>query len=158
MRLLRRFTCWPVPPATPYFGTGRAKVQPVSVKDVAHCLVESLYRSETLGQAFSLGGPRTYTWVELYQACRRIMPGARTWKPLVSLPVGVAKAMATLSGPPMALTELIVPSLGIFRFDAGQVSMSQQDCVCDHTIAERAFGIRMREFETDLSSYAERIG
>ena len=156
-RLLRRFTCGRVPPATPYFGTGRARVQPVSVKDVAYCLVESLYRPKTQGQAFSLGGPRTSTWVELYEACRRIMPGARTFKPLVSLPVGVAKVLATLSGPPMALVEMIVPSLGMFRFDTGQVSMSQQDCVCDHAIAERAFGIGMREFESDLAGYFDLI-
>ena len=62
-----------------------------------------------------------------------------------------------MMAPPLSLIELIVPSLGMFRFDCGQVAMSQEDCVCDHTVAERAFGLRMRSFEEELPTYADRI-
>jgi hypothetical protein len=85
------------------------------------------------------------------------MPTARHWKPLVSLPAGGAKLMAALSAPPMALAELFIPSIGMFRFDAGQVHMAQEDNVCDHTIVEQALGIRMRSFEDELRLYAEQI-
>jgi hypothetical protein len=47
--------------------------------------------------------------------------------------------------------------LGLFRFDAGQVQMSQEDATCDRTIAEKAFNFRTRDFEEELSAYAERI-
>jgi len=63
-----------------------------------------------------------------------------------------------LSAAPMALAELAAPSLGMFRFDTGQVQMSQEDSICDHTVAEQAFNIRMRSFEDELADYADRIG
>jgi NADH dehydrogenase len=157
MRLLKRFICGRFPPMIPYFGSGRAKVQPISVKDVAHCVVESLFRGDTIGKVFPLGGPKAYSWIELYNTCRALMPGARHWKPLVSLPGSAGKLVAAISAPPMALAELLVPSIRKFRFDAGQVDMAQEDNVCDHTLAERAFDIRMRPFEEELAFYAEQI-
>jgi NADH dehydrogenase len=153
IRLLRRLMCGSVPPVIPYFGNGRARVQPVYVKDVAHCFVESLLRDDTIRNMFPLGGPRAYTWIELYNACRAVMPRAKHWKPLVSLPVPLAKLAAISSAAPMAVAELIAPSIGMFRFDCGQVQMSQEDNICDHTLTEQAFGITMRSFEAELAAY-----
>jgi uncharacterized protein YbjT (DUF2867 family) len=157
MQLMRRFMCGLMPPVIPYFGSGEAKLQPVSVKDVAYCFVEALQRDETAGQVYSLGGPKAYSWVELYNACRALIPGAKRYKPMVSQPVPVAKLLAVLSAPPMALAELVVPSIGMMRFDRGQVQMSQEDSVCDHTIAEKAFDMKMRAFEVELRAYADLI-
>jgi NADH dehydrogenase len=157
MRLMKRFMCGFVPPVIPYFGSGQAKVQPVSVKDVAYCFVQSLLDPTTIGKVFPLGGPKAYTWIELYNACRALMPGAKHWKPVVSQPVPLAKLTAILGRPIMGLAEAVVPSLGLFRFDAGQVQMSQEDATCDRTIAEKAFNFRTRDFEEELSAYAERI-
>ena len=157
MRLMKRFMCGLVPPVIPYFGSGQAKVQPVSVKDVAYCFVQSLLDPMTIGKVFPLGGPRAYSWIELYNACRALMPGAKHWKPVVSQPVPLAKLTAILGQPIMGLAETVVPSLGLFRFDAGQVQMSQEDATCDRTIAEKAFNFRTRDFEEELSTYAERI-
>ena len=75
----------------------------------------------------------------------------------MSQPVPVAKAFAVLSAPPLALAELIFPSVGLLRFDRGQVQMSQENAVCDHTIAEQTFGITMRDFEQELALYADQI-
>ncbi len=158
MRLIRAFVCGLMPPVIPYFGNGQARIQPVSVQDVAYCFVESLFRADTQGQVFALGGPRAYTWLKLYDVCRGLMPGAKRWKRCASMPVPVAKMMAILSAAPMALAELAAPSLGKFRFDTGQVQMSQEDSICDHTVAEQAFKIRMRSFEHELAAYADRIG
>jgi NADH dehydrogenase len=158
MRLLKRFVCGLTPPVIPYFGSGRARLQPVSVEDVAHCFVKSLFHSETVGQVYPLGGPQAYSWIELYNTCRALMPRARLWKPMVSQPVRVAKAVAALSHPPLALMELLLPSVGMFRFDAGQVDMSQKDGTCDHTLAEKAFSTKMRSFEEELAAYADLIG
>jgi len=157
MQLMKRFMCGFVPPVIPYFGSGQAKVQPVSVKDVAACFVRSLAEPETIGREIPLGGHKAQSWVELYNACRALMPGAKHWKPIVSQPVSIAKFTATLGQPLMALAETIVPSMRVFRFDAGQVAMSQEDSTCDHTIAERAFGLQMSSFEDELASYADRI-
>jgi len=158
MRLLRSFVCSPAVGVIPYFGTGRARLQPVAVRDVAHCMAASLTMDSMIGQVVSLGGPETYSWIELYEACRRIMPHAKHWKPMVGQPVGVAKGLAYASGPPMAFAELVFPRLGMFRFDAGQVMMAQEDSVCDHTEVEKGFGIKLRGFEDELRMYAPRIG
>ncbi|RME37187.1 MAG: NAD-dependent epimerase/dehydratase family protein [Planctomycetota bacterium] len=157
MQLLKRFVCGLLPPVIPCFGQGTARVQPVFVKDVAHCFVESLLRPQTVGQIFSLGGPQAYTWIELYETCRRIMPKAKRWKPIVSIPVPLAELLALVSAPPMAVGELLFPPLRKFRFDRGQVAMAQEDSVCDPTAAEKAFDIRMRSFEEELSAYADLI-
>lgn len=157
MQLMKTFMCGLLPPVVPYFGDGTAKLQPVSVKDVARCFVEALSRPATIGQAIDLGGPRRYSWKELYNACRVHIPCARRWKPLVSQPVAVAKAAAVLSGPPMALAAAISPRLGLLRFNVDQVIMSQEDNVCDHTVAEQALGLTMRDFEEELASYAGQI-
>ncbi|MFQ5462508.1 MAG: NAD-dependent epimerase/dehydratase family protein, partial [Phycisphaerae bacterium] len=158
MRLLRTLMCGLAVPVIPYFGTGRARVQPVAVEDVAHCMVASLTMDGLVGQVVSLGGPKAYSWIELYETCRRIMPGAKRLKPLVGQPVGVAKGLAYVTGPPLALAELVFPGLGMFRFDAGQVMMAQEDCVCDPKAVEDAFGIKLRDFEDELRMYAPRIG
>ncbi len=157
MQLMKRFMCGLVPPVVPYFGSGAGRLQPVSVKDVAHCFVQSLFTPDSVGKVIPLGGPRPYTWVELYNACRTLMPGAKRWKPFVSQPVPVAKAIAAIGMPVMALAETIVPRLGLFRFDSGQVQMSQEDAVCDHTIAEKLFNLKMRDFEQELEGYAGQI-
>lgn len=157
MRLMKRFMCSIVPPVIPYFGSGAAKVQPVSVKDVAYCFVQALSNSEAVGKVIPLCGPRAYSWVELYNACRAHFRGAKRWKPMVSQPVPVAKLGATLSQPIMALAESVAPSLSMFRFDAGQVQMSQEDNTADHTVAEGFFGLAMRDFEAELAAYADLI-
>ncbi len=157
MRLVKSLICRLTPPVIPYFGNGQAKLQPVSVKDVAYCCVESLFRAHTIGQVYPLGGPQAVTWLGFYDTCRRIIPGARLWKPYASLPPAIARIVAAASAPPMALAELALPSLGMFRFDAGQVAMATEDSVCDPAVAEKAFGIKMRDFQEELTDYADSI-
>lgn len=157
MQLMKAFVCGLNPPMIPYFGAGKAKIQPVSVKDVAFCIVESLFKEESIGQCYSMGGPVQYSWTDLYNTCRRLLPRGKRWKPMVSLPIPVATTIAYASAPPLALAELMIPSLRKFRFDAGQVAMSQEDAVCDHTAVESAFELKMRSFQDELSIYGERI-
>ncbi|MCH7477192.1 MAG: NAD(P)H-binding protein [SAR324 cluster bacterium] len=86
MQLMARFVRKMIPPVIPYFGSGEARLQPVSVKDVAACMVAALSRPETIGQIYSVGGPEVYTWKTFYATCQRLIPGARRWKPMVSIP------------------------------------------------------------------------
>lgn len=157
MQLMRQFVAGLTMPVIPYFGSGEARLQPVHVKDVAHCFVESLKREESIGQSYDLGGPRRYNWKELYNACRALIPGSKRWKPMVSQPVAIGKAIALITSVPLSLAAKVMPSLGLLRFNKGQVQMSQEDSICDHTLAEEAFGIRMRDFEEELASYADQI-
>lgn len=138
-------------PVIPYFGDGQNKLQPVSVKDVAHCFVAALSRPDTIGKIYGLGGPEAVSWKELYRICRETIPGAKQWKPMISQPVWAAKFMA------MTLMKLpILPDY--MRFNVGQVQMSQEDSVCDIDPVEKDFGIRMRDFRQELRDYAAMIG
>jgi NADH dehydrogenase len=160
MRMMKTLMCHatvpalgliPAPlPVVPYFGDGLARVQPVSVKDVAHCFVAALSMPETVGKTFDLGGPEAMTWKELYRACRELIPGAKAWKPMVSQPVWAAKLMAR--------TVMKLPILPrMLRFNADQVTMSQEDSVCDIVPIEKTFGITLRDFRRELGDYAALI-
>ncbi|MEE8170784.1 MAG: complex I NDUFA9 subunit family protein, partial [Phycisphaerae bacterium] len=134
-------------PVIPYFGRGDARIQPVSVKDVAHCFAACLDMPETFGRFYELGGPEALSWKALYRMCRQTIPGAVGFKPMVSLPVPLAKlAAATVMRTPLVPVSM--------RFNVGQVQMSQQDSVCDTAPVEEAFGIRLRDFRFELSHYA----
>ena len=154
MQLLKTFACSAVlPPVMPYFGKGENRMQPVDVRDVAECFVKVLSNDRTIHRTYELGGPRSYSWKELYQLCKRCIPGAKQWKPLVGQPVFVAKLLArTVMKVPMPIGKL-----DRLRFDVGQVQMSQEDSVCDITAAERDLDIAFRDFESELTQYADQI-
>lgn len=160
MRLMKTFACRatvpalgviPLPlPVIPYFGDGRSRLQPVSVRDVAHCMVSALSRPQTAGRIYDLGGPEAVSWKELYRICRETIPGAKRWKPILGQPVWAAKFLAmTLMKAP------VLPSY--MRFNVGQVQMSQEDSVCDVAPVERDFEIRLRDFRKELAEYAPLI-
>ncbi len=153
MQLMKRFVCGLVPPVIPYFGRGAARLQPVSVRDVAHCFAAALDLERTAGQVYELGGPKTYTWKELYETCRRLIPGASRYKPKVSVPLPVAKLIGLTGDAADFLigTRLLIP------FNLAQVQMSQEENTCDTRPVEEAFDIRMRDFEEELALYAGRI-
>ncbi len=153
MELMKTFACSLLPPFMPYFGSGENRVQPVDVRDVAECCVKALSNPNTIHRIYELGGPRSYTWKELYQLCKRHIPGAKNWKPLLGQPVLLAKLMArTVMRVPMP-----VARLDRFRFDVGQVQMSQENSECDISAAERDLDITFRDFESELAQYADQI-
>ncbi len=136
-------------PVMPFFGEGRSRVQPVHVKDVARCFVRALESDDTIHGEYELGGSEVYTWSELYDVCARAIHGKP--RKTVSIPVPAAKFVARY------LMPLLPASLVPYKFDVGQVMMSQADSVCDTTPAEHSFDIKMRPFRTELIRYADQI-
>ncbi len=150
MELMRKLECDLLPPVVPYFGDGQHHLQPVSVRDVAHCFVAALSQPSTIGQAFELGGPEAITWKELYRICREKLPQARMWKPVIGQPAPLAKFLAR--------TVMRLPILPrSMRFNVDQVQMSQEESVCETQPAEKAFGIKMRDFRKEFGQYAGQI-
>ncbi len=160
MKMLRRFVRDLTVPAfgfipkpfliVPCFGDGQNKLQPVSVLDVAHCFAAAVSLQRTIGQTYELGGPEAMTWRELYRVCRERIPGARRWKPTIGVPLPLAHLAA--------LTVMKLPIMPPYmRFNVDQVQMSQEDSVCDVRPVEETFGIRLRDFRTELEQYADRI-
>ncbi|MFH1419716.1 MAG: hypothetical protein ABII12_15700, partial [Planctomycetota bacterium] len=95
--------------------------------------------------------PEAMTWRELYAICRETLPGAKRWKPIIGVPVWLAKLKAHTA---MKLP-LVPPRL---RFNVDQVQMSQEDSVCDTRPVEETFGIKLRGFREELARYAGVIG
>jgi len=151
MQLMARFVCKMVPPVIPYFGSGDARIQPVSVKDVAACMVAALSHPEMIGQIYSVGGPEVYTWKTFYAACQRLIPGARRWKPIVGLPVPLAALLART----IMKTPFVPQAL---RFNIDQVAMAQEDSTCDPAPIRKLLGGRLRRFEQELEAYGDRLG
>jgi NADH dehydrogenase len=141
----------PLPfPVIPYFGGGENKLQPIAVQDVATCFVKGLDMPETFGQFYAMGGPKACSWKQLYATCRDRIPRAYKSKPIVGMPVFVAKLLAR--------TVMRTPLLPLaLRFNVSQVQMSQEDSVCDTAPLENTFGVKLRDFEFELSQYADRI-
>jgi NADH dehydrogenase len=85
------------PGIVPVPGDGTSRFQPLHVVDLALCLRLSLERPETVGHAFELGGPRTWTYREITaEVCRatgrrRAVVGVPV--PLIKLVAGAAEAM-----------------------------------------------------------------
>lgn len=153
MHLMKSFVASPVPPVIPYFGKGEKKLQPVSVKDVATCFVAALGNENTIGKSFDMGGPQTYNWKQLYETCRALIPHACRNKPKVGVPVLIAKAI----GAGGDLADLFTGFRFGIPFNLGQVQMSQEDSTCDIRPVEETFGIKLRDFETELARYAGQI-
>ena len=78
-------------PFMPVVGSGRAKVQPVFVGDVAAAAVAVLARPDTAKSVFELGGPRVYTYRELAALTLREIDRA---KPIIGVPAGLMKLAA----------------------------------------------------------------
>lgn len=82
----------------------RARFQPVAVEDVAAAFVRALDDPATIGQRYTLCGPRTYTLRELVSAIRDEL-GLRRW--IVGLPDPLARlqgaVMQWLPGAPFSL-------------------------------------------------------
>lgn len=78
-------------PFMPVVGSGRAKVQPVFVGDVAAAAVAVLARSDTAKSVFELGGPRVYSYRELAALTLREIDRD---KPIIGVPAGLMKLAA----------------------------------------------------------------
>ncbi|HSS84122.1 MAG TPA: complex I NDUFA9 subunit family protein [Reyranella sp.] len=78
-------------PFMPVVGSGRAKVQPVFVGDIAAAAVAVLARPDTAKSVFELGGPRVYTYRELAALTLREIDRD---KPIIGVPAGLMKLAA----------------------------------------------------------------
>ncbi|MGZ5911743.1 MAG: complex I NDUFA9 subunit family protein, partial [Reyranella sp.] len=78
-------------PFMPVVGSGRAKVQPVFVGDVAAAAAAVLARPDTAKSVFELGGPRVYTYRELAALTLREIDRD---KPIIGVPAGLMKLAA----------------------------------------------------------------
>jgi uncharacterized protein YbjT (DUF2867 family) len=80
-------------PVTPIVGSGRQRLQPIWVDDVAAYFAAAVDEPEAANQTFELGGPDVVTWNEFWERLKR---ARRIRRPSVHVPTRVVRAQAVL--------------------------------------------------------------
>jgi uncharacterized protein YbjT (DUF2867 family) len=83
-----------VAPVTPIIGSGRQRIQPIWVDDVAAYFAESVDKPAAANRTFELGGPDAVTWNEFWQRLKRTL-GQR--RPSVHVPMGLMRLNALVT-------------------------------------------------------------
>jgi len=81
-------------PVTPITGSGKQRIQPIWVDDVAAYFEQAIDLEAATNRTFELGGPDVVTWNELWERLKRVL-GVR--RPSVHVPVGLMKVNALLT-------------------------------------------------------------
>jgi len=81
-------------PVTPITGSGKQRIQPIWVDDVATYFADAVGREDVAGRTFELGGPDAVTWNELWARLKRVL-GLR--RPSVHVPMAVMRANALVT-------------------------------------------------------------
>lgn len=125
------------PLVTPVAGSGKGRLQPIYVKNVAAFFVQALTNHASDNRAFDLGGPKIYTWNELMDVLTEAYRGKRKLKlhvPLLAMYPMAYLMQTLLSNPP------VIPD---------QLKMVEEDNSCDMRPALTAFPtIKLSDFET----------
>ena len=82
-------------PVTGIVGSGKQRIQPIWIDDVAAYFAASIDKPEAANQTFELGGPDTVDWNELWQRIRQALRIRR--RPTMHLPTGLMRIPATLT-------------------------------------------------------------
>ena len=110
-------------PVTPIVGSGRQRIQPIWVDDVAAYFAASIDKPVAGGRTFELGGPDVVTWNELWERLKKTL-GVR--RPSVHVPIGLMRAQAALleklPKPPVTRDQLTM-------LEAGDNVVSNDDAV-----------------------------
>jgi uncharacterized protein YbjT (DUF2867 family) len=100
-------------PVTPVVGSGRRRLQPIWVEDVAAYFAAAVDKAEAAGRTFEIGGPDVVTWDELWRRLKRAL-GVR--RPSVHVPSRVMRTQAAvlerLPRPPVTRDQLTMLEAG----------------------------------------------
>ncbi|MDB6022701.1 MAG: NAD-dependent epimerase/dehydratase, partial [Pedosphaera sp.] len=132
-------------PALPVMGSGRSKLQPVPVADVATCFVRALNEPNSIGQTYDICGGEVLSFEEVLDAILEVT-GRKRWK--LHLPLGIARLQA-------ALLEFIFPRvLGKAPpLNRDQLLMLDEDNVGHPQPANDLFRLKPIPFKQGIAQY-----
>jgi uncharacterized protein YbjT (DUF2867 family) len=81
-------------PVTPIIGSGRQRIQPIWVDDVAEYFTRAVGLAAANGRTFELGGPDVVSWNEFWDRLKRVR---RSRRPSVHVPVGLMRLNALVT-------------------------------------------------------------
>ena len=83
-----------VAPVTPIIGSGKQRIQPIWIDDIAAYFAEGVQRPDVTGRIFELGGPDTVSWNEFWERLKRAL-GVR--RPSIHVPMRLMRANALIT-------------------------------------------------------------
>ena len=126
-RLIRRS------PVVPVLGSGRYRLQPIAVEQVAEGFARALRNPACVGQTYAAAGPEPYAFVDLLDEIGRALGRARVRK--IHVPLGPVKAMTRM-----------LDWLPFYPVSSDQLTMLEEESVGDP-----------RPFYTDLGIKPEPL-
>ena len=135
MDMIRRDSVIKIP------GDGTAKMQPVSVDDVAASFLKALDDPATIGQTYELAGPDVMTIEEIYNLLALAM---QVHKLTVHTPFWLLR-------PAAAVMQALVPNPPI---TVDQALMLEEDNVCDIAAMRESLGIEPRSIRKETEDRA----
>lgn len=123
-------------PVLPAIGGGKTRFQPVYAGDVAEAIAIAVDDAGTAGKTYELGGPRTYTFNELYDVILETIDRKRFKAPL---PFFVAKPMGYLTA---AVWRYIPPFSWGFLGDPPLTGDQVELLKSDNVVAEDALTLK----------------
>jgi NADH dehydrogenase len=100
-------------PVTPIVGSGRQKLQPIWIDDVAAYFSAAVDKPEAANRTFELGGPDVVTWNELWSRLKR---SRGLQRPSVHVPIRILRMQAVvlelLPNPPVTRDQLTMLEAG----------------------------------------------
>ena len=127
-------------PVIPVPGDGRAKIQPVYIKDWLKCLGAVIGNPQAFRGMFDIGGPEQLTYKETVEI---LAESAGMKKPVFNVPMGLMKISAlfletVLSSPPVT---------------SEQLRLIESDNICDPEAVEKQFGFRPTPLRDALKEF-----
>lgn len=123
-------------PLMPAIGGGKTKFQPVYAGDVAAAITEAVEREDAAGKTFELGGPRCYSFNELYDIILKTVDRPRFKVPL---PFFIVRPLAYITG---AVWRFVPPFSWNFFGDPPLTGSQVEMLTKDNVVAEGALGMR----------------
>ena len=121
------------------WAAGKFEMSPVHIKDVAVFFVKALNNGKTIGKIYELGGPKSYTWIELIDLIAAAS-GKKKWK----IPAPVT---------PIKLAASIFERFPFFPITKDQLTMLLEGNTCDSTSSFKIFEIDPISFSTENLEY-----
>jgi NADH dehydrogenase len=81
-------------PVTPIIGSGKQRIQPIWVDDVAGYFSQGVDKAEAANRIFELGGPDAVSWNEFWARLKRVL-GQR--RPSLHVPIALMRANALVT-------------------------------------------------------------
>ena len=124
-------------PVLPVIGSGRQRLQPVPVEQVAQGFVRALALEATVKHSYDVGGPETVSMVELLDAIATALGRRRPLK--LHVPIGLVRPATQL-----------LHRLPGFPLTPDQLLMLEEDNTCDPSAFLSTFGLTPVPLSTGL--------